>query len=664
MPKKQKEENNDIKIRVEDSSLAEFTRRPLPTYEEVQEFEDLIDDEVRDEDVEESLSEIYQDDDGSMVDVQKMDIKRGKGFFFWFFVFLFFVGVAGGGFYYFYNNFYANSTSDATAVNFFIEGETDVVSGEEFFYTIHYKNANVVSLKNGRIEVSYPENFIFLDSEPVTMADKNNVWNIDEIGNNESGEIKIKGKILSPEDTNGVIFADFSYEPENFSSSFSKKASLTTEIKDIGLDIDFDYISTALVGEEEEIGISYKAKANSFISDFRLVFEPQENVKIIGIETEEGEKAANITLLRPGVWQINEVLDEKREMVLKFEFTEKIEDNQNLLFTFEKKESNDRYFEFYSKEIDFEIMKSDLNLTLIVNGSREDQGIDAGGKLNYSLVFVNKGETDMKNVVLMAVLESDFLDWETLQDELGGIVKGDTITWTKEQLSDLESLARHEEGTIDFSIDLSDLDVVDGESDYEVKSYVQFSVGQIDDEDKTDDDEEEQKNDNRSNTIVNKINSNLELAETLRYFDENNIPVGIGPNPPKVGEETNYRVYWDLTNSLHELEDLKVSIDLPTGITWKGKDQVSVGSINYDTVGNKIVWNIGRLPATVHKANAEFNVGVIPTEDDKNKIMIILPGSTITATDTETDSSIMQITKAKTSKLDDDDVGKSDGIVE
>ena len=170
--------------------------------------------------------------------------------------------------------------------------------------------------------------------------------------------------------------------------------------------------------------------------------------------------------------------------------------------------------------------------------------------------------------------------------------------------------------------------------------------------------------DNRSNTIVNKINSDLKFSEAVRYFSQDNIPVGTGPLPPQVGQTTTYKVYWNLTNNLHELSDLSVKVNLPDYVSWDGKERATVGKVSYLSGENAIVWEIGRLPITVFQASAEFSISVVPREEDRNTIMVLLPGSKISATDAETGAVLTQSTKAKTTKLEDDEIGKGDGIVE
>jgi len=677
MPPKAK--NNDIQINLkEDSSLAEFTKRPVPNEKELDEFEDYVEnasedqneifsrddvyaDNQKEEEIEESLTEIYQDDKAEMVDVHKLSIKRKRGFVFWFLSLIILGALLTGAGYFGYNYLYLKSSSDSTSVDFKIEGKTEVMAGEEFFYTMTYVNNNIVPIKNVVLELNLPQNFIFLDSFPAGKADKNNVWEFGSIEPNTKGEIKIKGMMMGKEDETGVVLATFRYVPENFSSEFKKDFSQTTTIKGTGINFDFDYLSNVLVGEEEEIAVHLKAGENNHLDSFRLTFEPQENIKIIGIKKddakEDGEKAT-WTEIRPGVWDIANIGEEESLLPVVFSFTEKKEDKQAVVLNFEKISKDDKFFKFYSKTLEFEIMKSDLNLAMIINGSRDDAGVNLGDKLNYTIAYSNRGETEMKDLVIMAVLEGDFLDWETLEDGLGGKKRGNTIIWSKEEIPGLEALGRNQDGEIIFSIEVLGKENFDDGADTEIKSYARYSVGEMDDAPKDDE------SDNRSNTIINKINSNLSFREELRYFSAENIPVGTGKHPPAVGEETTYKVYWSLNNTLHELEDLQVSTILPSNVRFAEKENFSVGNISYNANENKVIWYIGRLPNTVHEANAEFSIGVTPAETDQNKIMVLLSGSRTDAIDSETKAVISESGKAKTTKLEDDEIGGGDGIVE
>jgi hypothetical protein len=221
---------------------------------------------------------------------------------------------------------------------------------------------------------------------------------------------------------------------------------------------------------------------------------------------------------------------------------------------------------------------------------------------------------------------------------------------------ELSAIAKNQEGTIDFSIKIMEMGVADPTKDYQVKSFAQFAVGTKS--------EVKESVDNRSNTIINRIKSDLKLNEEVRYFSEDNIPVGTGPNPPKVGEPTSYKVYWKLSNNLHELNDLEIRLKLPDYAGFDGKNQATVGNINFNSDTREVVWQIGRLPVTTFDPSAEFNVSITPTEADRNKIMVILPGSRATALDTVSNTSLEYTSKAKTTKLEDDEIGANDGMVQ
>ena len=682
------EENEDIKIQEEnESSLAEFVKRPVPNDKELENFEKIIKeesdscslednededtiekDEEKDEEIEESLSEIYQDENGDSVDVGRLEIKKKRGFFFFLFTFLITAAVLAGGAYGFYF-YYTQSGSGSRSVEFFISGEKEVFAGEEFFYVVDYKNLERVDIENVEIKLIYPQNFIFLDSEPAANGRKD-TWSFDSIAANREGKIKIKGKLIAPASQSNIILADITWTPANFSSEFKKSSSFETVIKNSGVEFSFVHSSGALVGDDNEILIKYKAGEENYINNFRLTIDADDNVDFSpSNDIYKENKSEWIEYSNNNAWQISEIDKEEKEIKIKFKFTDKKTDNQDIILKFEHLiaeaeaiegetlQSVRKYYLFQEEVISYEVIKSDLNLSLIINGSQSDQGIDFGQTLNYTVAYANKGQQEMRDIIIMAVLESEFLDWDSLNDKNSGRVGDNAIIWSKDEIPSLESLDRNDEGIIDFSIQVSPFSEIDLSKEYQIKSYAQYSMGEVSNK------ESASREDTRSNTIINKINSDLRLDEQVRYFNDDNIAVGSGPLPPKVGEATSYKVYWTITNNLHELTDLQIIASLPSYVKWDNKNRASVGNIQYNSETGNVVWQIGRLPNTVYRADAEFNISITPTADDSNKIMVLLPGTIAQAIDYETKASINKTAGAKTTKLEDDDIVESDGRV-
>lgn len=661
---------NNIKIKNGKSSLSEFVKKPLPTEKEVEAFDDFIENKVRENEIKDSLAEIYQDDDGNVVDVRKLEKKKQRGFFFWLFTLIFLAGILSGTIYYGYNYYFLRLNPVSSLVDLSIATEKEILAGEEFFYTVDYKNRDKVSLNNIEIKLTYSENFIFIESQPAP-SQKNNIWQITSLGPHRSDLIKIKGKLVGPEEKNNIVLADMIYVPANFSSEFKKSSSFETKISQTGLEFVANSPSSVIVGEESQIIVKYKAKEENYLNNFRLILELPANLEFINPEASQPASgqplaakteatASGTTIIKPGVFFVNNLTAEEKDLLIGFRVKEKGGDRQDLLLKFDylasaPAEGEEKYYPIYEKTISFDVIKSDLNVSLIINGSSLDQGINFGQILNYSINYINRGEKEMKDILLMAVLESDFLDWQTLQDSNNGKISGNTISWSKEEIPSLATLTNNQEGVIDFFIKLKPYQEIDLSKSYQVKSYVQFSIeGKI----------TKSGVDNQSNTIINKINSDLTLTEGVRYFNDDNIAVGSGPLPPKVNETTSFKVYWEIGNSLHELNNLEVVSQLPSYVKWDDKNRTSVGSIEYDNQENKVIWRIGRLPITVYQANAEFNISITPSETDRNKILVLLPGTTVSAVDNETQAVINKTGKAKTTKLEDDDIAKSDGIVE
>ncbi|MBI4779605.1 hypothetical protein HY797_04100 [Candidatus Falkowbacteria bacterium] len=686
--------NNEIKIKQGSSSLSEFVKRPLASDEEIEAFEEYAENEAKEEEIKDSLAKIYQDDQGNKVDVKKMIIKPKRGLLFNLFTFLIVLFIFGASIYGAYNYIYLKIINNNSSIAIEFEAKKEVMAGEEFYYDLNYKNEDSVDLTKIQIKTVYPDNFIFLESDPKPSRN-NNIWEIAELEARRSGAIRIKGKLAGPVDSSNIILADIAYTPENFSSEFKKSAGFEIKINDIGLDFSFNNSSSALVNETNEIIVKFKAKAENYINDFRLNIEHPSEAEIIGVELTNQTNAAGqpanqagtsaippsgltVKANGPDAWLFGNFGKNENEFRVKFKIKEKKQPNFNIKLKFESPEqasslpagqagspdiqtvSPAKYHVFYEKDFIIDAVKSDLNINLIINGSPFDQGVDFGQTLNYSINYANKGDATMKDIIIMAVLESDFLDWQTLEDKNNGQVSlpagqagGNTISWSKNEISALGELPSGAEGAIDFSLKLKTQAEIDLSKAYQAKSYVQYSIAG-----KT------VSSDSQSNVIINKINSDLSLTEEVKYFNDDNLAVGSGPLPPKVGQATSLKVYWTINNNLHELNDLRISIALPANVRWDAKNRSSIGSLDYDAQTNQVVWQVGRLPVSVYKADAEFNISVSPSEADRNKIMIILPGTNISAIDGETNTQINKTLKAKTTKLEDDDMASGDGIIQ
>ncbi len=642
-----------LKPKAARSALSDFVEKNVPSEDEAQKFDQYVHEEVREHEIEEGLAEIYRagGKEDFMSQITKT-VRHGwpyKILKFWIIASAL-LGLAWLGYYF----LSVRAGANQNAVILAISADQEVLAGKEFYYTVVYKNLSQQELKKLSVDLVYPDNFVFIDASPMPTKDKNS-WQFDALGVRRSGEIKIKGKLIGEQGAQEIVLGRLTYQPANFSSDFKKEASFQNTVSGTGLEINVDYPSSALVGETNEIVVKYRAQEENYLNNFTVSMDLPENLEL-------AKDTASGTI--PGSWTIGGIAKEEQELKIRFKFKDKTADSQEINMKFQAgEEASGGLKTFLNKKLTFEVMKRDLNLTLIVNGARTDQGVNFGQTLNYSIVYKNMGKTTMKDVVVQAVLDSDFLDWASLKDANKGKVSAKSISWSKVEIPVLSELAPGSEGTIDFSINLMPAGQIDPGKSYQVKSYAQFSIGVLPEGAAATSTEAVSKEAGQSNVIISKINSDLSLAEEVRYFNDDNIAVGSGPLPPKVGETTSYKIYWVLTNNLNELSEVTISAPLAAGVAFDQKSRASVGSIEYDQTAKKIIWRLGRMPITVYKAEAEFNIAIKPTTDDANKIMVMLSGTEIAATDSVTNSPINKKLKPKTTKLESDPVAEGDGRV-
>jgi hypothetical protein len=662
-----------IKVRVEEEPIEGKSDLAKKLMSRRKKLRDEMEEE-RETEIEDSLSEIYRDEDGQKIDVNRMKIRRQQGIVFWFFNILIFVFVvimlgAGAFYYIFYNR-----GTDSTAVDLIIDAPDTVSAGQDVSFVLTYSNQEYVGLKKVNIKADYPSDFIFTSANPAPDVN-NDTWNISRINQKSSGKITIKGKIIDKVGAASMVLARMLYTPENFSSEFKKENSASVVVKDLGFIPTFDFSNTALVGQEQRINIDFRPLDADYLPQFVMRMQKDDNIQIddtvvdngaTGAENGNSLKVEKVKDAQNNIWLISGLQKKEENFTIKYRIKNKTADNQQIVLTF-LSSVGDKNYPFLVQTIPFQVMKSDLNLNLILNGSNSDQPVNFGQTLNYAIAYANKGEAAMQDVAIMAVLNSDFIDWTTLSDDNKGREMGNTITWTKEEIPALAKIDVGEKGEIDFSVNVLSFKENDLGKNFKVTSYAQYALGGLNSLSGAGLPASSTASgiDNQSNTIISTINSDLGFKEQVRYFDENNLPVGDGPLPPVVGQATTFKVYWNLTNNLHDLNDVSVQTVLPNGVEWSARNRTSVGTLTYDNSSKTVTWQIGRLPITVFQASAEFDIGLTPIQDQRNKIVVLVSGSKVAAADTNTGAVLEKNSVPKTTKLEDDSIAgmSSDGRV-
>jgi hypothetical protein len=167
--------------------------------------------------------------------------------------------------------------------------------------------------------------------------------------------------------------------------------------------------------------------------------------------------------------------------------------------------------------------------------------------------------------------------------------------------------------------------------------------------------------------ITSPLTSPISLSSFGRYASEQGDQLGRGPLPPVVGEETKYWIFWSVSGTTNELSNVNIVGHLPAGVSFTGRQTVSVGdAVRVDT--DTMSWSAASLQPTF-APNAKivgvaFEVAITPTESQIGTTPTLLSDVRLTALDARTGALITASGAVVTTNLPGDTMAAGRGVVE
>ncbi|MFA5047711.1 MAG: hypothetical protein WC516_01575 [Patescibacteria group bacterium] len=604
--------------------------------------------------IQRDLTDVYTDGNGKIPDLTKLDrVQRPL----WKTIIYSLIAVAlvlfvasAAGFFVFTNLNKENFTNEK--VSFRIDPPISLSSGQESAYTITITNKENVNLYNLSLVMTYPDSFKYSSAEPQANGEKKNTWNFSVLKSGETQQVQLKGTIIAPLDSTQTFKGTVTFKPEIINAEFKQEAVVDLAVASSVIGLDITGPDKTLANQNIDYLLSYKNIGQKEVKNLELVVDYPLGFNVASA-TPSAKDGTNNT------WQIDKITTTTGGQIkITGNYSGVAESgNQELKARINLKQDNNEPFIQSEQSITTAIIKDQLNLEMIINGSAEDQPISFGDLLTYTLNYKNTGQQELKNIQITAHLNSSILDWNTFKDNNKGQKNNNSVTWTGQQIPKLLSLAPGDEGSISWQIRAKDLSAIRDKNvnQFSVESYAEAKGGNMD---------AGGTNVVKGKTIVNSINSDLNLSVQPRYYDENNIPLGFGSIQPKTGESSTYNVKLSLNNNLHDISDIEINAVLPKGVAWANKSKHNTGDLLYNPTTRKIIWKISRLPKTAQETEADFNITIKPTDDDLGRVLVLLPEITLSAKDTETGAAINKSVKAVTTAFTDPILGQLSGIVE
>jgi len=602
-----------------------------------------------------AILKMYTDENGNPLDLSELKkAKRGrKKLYLKIIVILLFIfGAAVAGFFV----FYGNQKFKEGDVVLDISGPEEISSGDEVVYQVNYSNQGKAFLGNLEITATYPEGFTFKKSVPAPDNNYNQYWKIGNLSPGKNGKLEITGKLVGEVGSVKDLTIKLSYKPSNFNSLFETEKTFSTRITDSIVDLRIESSKKAIPNREISFKIKYKNNSEEALEKIKIIATYPEDYEFITStpETYEKNNTWQIERLEPGA---------EGEIEVRGKFQGTAGDMRELKVELGLIDESGEFIAQVENSSLILLVEPELFLELKINGKSENISADPGETLTYYLSYENNSDIELRNVSLSLEIDSDQIDWSSLDDEAGGRLEDKIITWTKDQIDGLDSLKPGDSGEIILKLKINkDINLTSSEDKNlkidNVFSASSDSLSELGGGSMT----------IESETVTVKINSRVTLNCEGRYYSEEREKLGEGPLPPQVGETTTYRIFWYLSNTTNDLSEVEVKSSLPEDIYWTGKNiSSSTGDLSFDPITREITWKISRLPAGTGRVysqlSASFEVSTTPTEEDLGLVKVLCDKTTLSATDDFTSTLLSASCDSITSDLKDDIYAQGKGIV-
>ncbi|MEK7512024.1 MAG: hypothetical protein AAB575_03330 [Patescibacteria group bacterium] len=569
-------------------------------------------------------------------------------------------GSALAGFFYFSGN-----VRPATeAVSIAIEAPDKIQVGEEFAYIITYQNLGDADFLTSRITVQYPKGFIMMKAEP---QNSNHKWELGTLAPGQKGKITITGKIVDTLESEQKLIAAITFQPDNFRSDFTKETSLSIALEAPQIDLANVFPANLTPGQKITLQTKLKNKSDRLFENIKLQYLYPEKFAFLNASPNAYEDSNQ--------WIISELKGKEESKNISIEgsfpadlsFQNEAEREQPFTVQILLPGKDGQYLAVSETKFTIKIIDQALNTYLIVNGSTENKAVGLGDELTISAIAKNNGVSAYQNLkikILITSLSSEIINWNKIKDDHFGKIQklNETkeITWEAKQISELKSLAPGKDVSVNIILPLKSLaELTNIDLNSLNQSTIEISSQIILDE----------KNNSaippvKSSPVILVLNSNVNIGAKALYYYSDGTPVGTGPWPPHAGQTTKLKIFWDLSNDLHEIKDLTVSTALPQNINWINEKNVSTGEITFDEASRTIAWKINRLPALVKEAHANFSLAFTPQTNEIGTLLKLTGNCTLVARDVSTDELITRTKSILTTALELDSFATGNGTVQ
>ncbi len=557
-----------------------------------------------------------------------------------------------------------NADLSANSFQVAIEGPENIMLGQEITYIVRWKNTSFQPVTDAEIRLGYPVEFQKTYASPWPTDPTNEAWKLGIIPAGATGLITIKGVFIGNIGSHGALQAIGVYRQNGDERSKQTLVTKTLSFADTVFDGTWNVPAKAVAGDRLDLSFALHNKGDQPLSGLsaRMVL-PQ------GFLPAQATGSRFLPVGSGSEWELS--LPElapnaTTSLTMAGSFVSGL--SGDIPFRLRVgAEREGKFVALFESTRTVPVLAGDLSLRLVVNGADADRTLAPGEPLRISLSYKNVSPETLGDVRLELSFESivngasatgtSLLDWSKLEDAERGVSSTrprlQTISYTKSQLPDLESLSASDEGVIELAIPT--LGAASGTKTADIRLQLSGSMATVG--------KDKVKRDVKANPIKLSYRTDADLAVEARYFTEEGAPLGSGPLPPVAGKTTVYRVIWNMTKTLHALENLQADAVLPASVAWNASSLAGAGEITFDETTRTVRWKLNQVPDDVKELQAWFDISLTPAELDIGRFARLIGDTSFTATDPVVSETIERKKPALSTDLQSDEGAEGKGVV-
>lgn len=493
--------------------------------------------------------------------------------------------------YLFFSNKIGGS-QDPLAVS--VTGPRDLETGTVAEYVFEYRNNGRTAVSDVALFAEYPISFSFIESEPASQNSIHNYWNVGTLEPGGKGRIVVRGTLTGFEKDERKAVFSLNYQHPLYRSAFTITKEVRTVIGVATVDrLRLEAPITINAGTSAQITIRYQdvSRLGNPENVFLKLLLP-EGLSIESSEPEVSNKEAHewngfalSKTTRPDI--------DGGVLRVTVKALETLQGSVTVGAQLILRESGGSDSVLRESKSEVTVLRNDVSLALVTAGADALRALRPESSQNLVVTIANKGNVTLRDLEVRLTLPKEGINNEKSIFDGGAERKENVVTWNAERTVSLKEMVGGTQIVLPFTLVL---DTITQNAAFEFRLDARVGARV-----------EKDGNVNSDPLDIEgpRINATVLSDARVRAF------VRDVSDSTEMSEKKKFRVYLAVTHTLHDLDDLAVSVTLPKSAGWSSVNTRTAGDIGYDETAHVVTWRLNALPASVKRIDGSFDI-VVP----------------------------------------------------